>query len=216
MNTSAGLADTAPRLGHPGHSLRSNSLWSRATDALATGTPVILTYPNRSALVYPASRITTAQMADLIARSSGFVQLALPEHVCDKLLIPEAAPSARDLRHPAYGQCVSVDAADGTTTGISAHDRACTARRLCDPKTSIHDLTRPGHLVPVRARIQPLSNIQTNHLATVALSLIATHSRTPGAVYADLVSPINPLVDATPVDAAHVAHELHTVAVPLD
>lgn len=39
----------------------------------------------------------------------------------------------------------------GTTTGISAHDRALTARKLADPTTVADDFTRPGHLVPLRA-----------------------------------------------------------------
>ncbi len=153
-------------------------------------------------------------MADLITRSSGFVQVALPDYVCDRLLLPEAAPSSRDPERPAYGQCVAVDASEGVTTGISAHDRACTARRLADPQTTFQELTRPGHLVPVRAELHPIHNIATAHFATAALSLVAVHSNTPGAVYADLVSPTNPHLDATLDDAYTVARELQTLAIP--
>jgi 3,4-dihydroxy 2-butanone 4-phosphate synthase/GTP cyclohydrolase II len=46
---------------------------------------------------------------------------------------------------------VSVDAAHGTTTGISAHDRALTVKALIDPETRPQDLARPGHIFPLRA-----------------------------------------------------------------
>src|SRR5690606_11514067 len=47
---------------------------------------------------------------------------------------------------------VSVDAAEGITTGISAADRARTIRMLCDPRTRADDLVRPGHIFPLRYR----------------------------------------------------------------
>lgn len=47
--------------------------------------------------------------------------------------------------------CVTLDYSEGTTTGISAHDRALTARKLADPSTNPEMFTRPGHLVPLRA-----------------------------------------------------------------
>lgn len=50
------------------------------------------------------------------------------------------------------GLKVSVDYKIGTTTGISAHDRAATMRALCDSKTKPEYLTRPGHCMPLRAR----------------------------------------------------------------
>ena len=46
---------------------------------------------------------------------------------------------------------ISVDAVRGTTTGISAHDRAVTVKALIDPKTGPEDLARPGHIFPLRA-----------------------------------------------------------------
>jgi 3,4-dihydroxy 2-butanone 4-phosphate synthase/GTP cyclohydrolase II len=47
---------------------------------------------------------------------------------------------------------VSVDAAQGVTTGISAYDRAKTIQVLVDPKSTPHDLVQPGHVFPVRAK----------------------------------------------------------------
>ena len=56
----------------------------------------------------------------------------------------------RDPKQTAY--TVTVDAAVGVTTGISAADRARTLRVLADPATKAGDLTRPGHVLPLRAR----------------------------------------------------------------
>ncbi|SAM01590.1 hypothetical protein [Absidia glauca] len=46
---------------------------------------------------------------------------------------------------------ISVDYAHGTTTGISAHDRALTSRKLADPTVRPEDFSRPGHILPLRA-----------------------------------------------------------------
>ena len=47
---------------------------------------------------------------------------------------------------------ISVEAAEGVTTGISAADRSTTIRKLADPNAGPHDFTRPGHIFPLRAR----------------------------------------------------------------
>ena len=52
----------------------------------------------------------------------------------------------------AEGRRKTLTSSSGTTTGISAHDRALTVRKLCDPSVSPADFTRPGHMVPLRAR----------------------------------------------------------------
>jgi len=59
-------------------------------------------------------------------------------------------PDNQERHRTAY--TVTVDYKEGTTTGISAHDRALTARSLVSPSVSPLDFTRPGHLVPLRAR----------------------------------------------------------------
>lgn len=73
-----------------------------------------------------------------------FVQVALHERDCDRLVLPELTPSSRLASSAGYGQCVTVDAAVGTTTGISGADRARTARILADPRSVPDDFTRPG------------------------------------------------------------------------
>jgi 3,4-dihydroxy-2-butanone 4-phosphate synthase len=57
-------------------------------------------------------------------------------------------PDNQELMKTAY--TISVDYAHGTTTGISAHDRALTCRSLADPTKTAKDFNRPGHILPLR------------------------------------------------------------------
>ena len=68
----------------------------------------------------------------------------------DRLEIPLMTPHNKDRMRTAY--TISVDARDGVTTGISAADRAHTARVLADSATEPWELTRPGHVFPLRYR----------------------------------------------------------------
>ncbi|GAA2901109.1 hypothetical protein GCM10010472_69180 [Pseudonocardia halophobica] len=111
---------------------------------------VVLDGRGSGLIVVPADDVATETMAFLIRIGSGFVQVALDERSCDRLLLPPMVwpvPSG-----PRGDHCVSVDAAHGVSTGISAADRAHTARLLAAPATTPDELTRPGHVVPVRAR----------------------------------------------------------------
>ncbi|MEV6896155.1 3,4-dihydroxy-2-butanone-4-phosphate synthase [Amycolatopsis sp. NPDC051372] len=115
-----------------------------ALAALGRGEPVLLD----DCLVLSAELVTTASMAFLIRYTSGFACVALPRERLRALRIPLLP--ADDTDCPPFA--VSVDAAGGTTTGISAHDRALTARTLAVRTTTWTDLTRPGHVVPILAR----------------------------------------------------------------
>ena len=77
--------------------------------------------------------------------------MPLTEADADRLELPPMYHTNQDRRGTAY--TVTVDAREGVTTGISAADRARTIRLLADPATAAAtDLSRPGHVVPLRAR----------------------------------------------------------------
>ncbi|MFC9840765.1 3,4-dihydroxy-2-butanone-4-phosphate synthase [Rhodococcus sp. NPDC127530] len=171
----------APRAPHH----RSWSTIAAGSRALAAGELVILSHHRRVVLVGCAYAATTEQMAFLIRHTTGFLQVALHERICDRLVLPEATPTVRATSTLGHGQCVTVDAAAGTTTGISGADRARTARILADPATDSGDLTRPGHLVPVR--VTPTEFRMRLTTASLALALTDTaESHFSGAVFADL------------------------------
>ncbi|MDV7353717.1 3,4-dihydroxy-2-butanone-4-phosphate synthase [Rhodococcus oxybenzonivorans] len=171
----------APRATHH----RSWSTIAAGSRALAAGELIILRHHRRVVLVGCAGAATTEQMAFLIRHTTGFLQVALHERTCDRLVLPEATPTVRAISTLGHGQCVTVDAAAGITTGISGADRARTARILADPATEPGDLTRPGHLIPVRVTPREFRTRLTT--ASVALALSDTaESHYSGAVFADL------------------------------
>ncbi|PLW29516.1 hypothetical protein PCANC_11105 [Puccinia coronata f. sp. avenae] len=105
---------------------------------------------NEGDLIIAASKITTEMMAWIIKHSSGYVCIALPGERLDELEIPLMIEANTEKHKTAYTH--TVDYKYNTTTGISAHDRALAAYKLSDPSSRAVDFTRPGHMVPLRAR----------------------------------------------------------------
>ena len=103
---------------------------------------------NEGDLIFAASRSTPELMAFTIRYSSGVICAPMPAQMLDRLEIPLMTPHNRDKMRTAY--TISVDARDGVSTGISAADRSRTVRVLADSATESWELTRPGHVFPLR------------------------------------------------------------------
>lgn len=125
-----------------------------AVAAIAAGRPVIVAddehRENEGDVVLAAELATPEWIAWTVAHSSGFICAPVSADIADALDLPPMVAHNEDVRGTAY--TVTVDAAVGVTTGISAHDRARTLRVLADPTSVRDDLHRPGHVVPLRAR----------------------------------------------------------------
>jgi 3,4-dihydroxy 2-butanone 4-phosphate synthase/GTP cyclohydrolase II len=104
---------------------------------------------NEGDLVFAASKATPELVGFMIRYTSGVICVAMQGAELDRLKLPPMTVVNEDRKGTAYA--VSVDARDGTTTGISAADRARTIRVLCDSATEPYELTRPGHVFPLRA-----------------------------------------------------------------
>lgn len=105
---------------------------------------------NEGDLIIAASHCTTEKMAWMIKYTSGYICIALPQSRLQTLQIPPMVSTNQDPHRTAY--TITVDYSHGTTTGISAHDRALTARALASPSVQASDFTRPGHMVPLQAK----------------------------------------------------------------
>jgi 3,4-dihydroxy 2-butanone 4-phosphate synthase/GTP cyclohydrolase II len=105
---------------------------------------------NEGDLIFAAEQATPELMSFMVRYTSGYVCVALTEDDCDRLDLPPMFHTNQDHRGTAY--TVTVDAADGVTTGISAANRAHTVRLLVDPASQATDFHRPGHVVPLRAK----------------------------------------------------------------
>ena len=126
----------------------------QALEALRAGRPVLVTddedRENEGDVILAAQTLTDEWMAWTVRHSSGYVCAPMPDALADRLALPLMVRDNADRLRTAY--TVTVDAAVGVTTGISAADRAHTVRLLANPGTGAADLVRPGHVVPLRAR----------------------------------------------------------------
>ncbi|MFC8177907.1 GTP cyclohydrolase II [Rhodococcus sp. NPDC057297] len=125
-----------------------------ALDALRAGKPVLVTddarRENEGDVVLAADRVTPEWTAWTIRNTSGLLCAPMSGARADALELPPMVADNQDPKKTAY--TVTVDAAEGVTTGISAADRARTLQVLADPSSSATDLIRPGHVIPLRAR----------------------------------------------------------------
>ncbi len=124
-----------------------------ALEALRAGRPVLVAddedRENEGDVILSASLATPEWMAWMVRWSSGFVCAPMPADLADRLNLPPMVATNEDARSTAY--TVSVDAAEGVTTGISAADRAHTLNVLADPDATAKSVIRPGHVLPLRA-----------------------------------------------------------------
>jgi len=121
---------------------------------IAAGKPVVVVddedRENEGDIIFAAAKATPEVVAFTVRHSSGYICAAVPDSEADRLGLPPMVARNEDVRGTAY--TVTVDAAEGITTGISAHDRAHTLRLLADPESTRESFHRPGHVVPLRAR----------------------------------------------------------------
>jgi 3,4-dihydroxy 2-butanone 4-phosphate synthase / GTP cyclohydrolase II len=103
---------------------------------------------NEGDLILAAEKATPETLAFMIRHTSGVVCMPVVGERLDELNIPLMVSGSPDLQRTAF--TVSVDVIHGTTTGISAADRAATIRAVIDDNTTPTDLVRPGHVFPLR------------------------------------------------------------------
>jgi 3,4-dihydroxy 2-butanone 4-phosphate synthase/GTP cyclohydrolase II len=104
---------------------------------------------NEGDLIFASDRVTPEAINFMARHGRGLICVALTADRCERLDLPLMVEKNTSSHGTAF--CVSVEARDGTTTGISAHDRAATVRALVNPLTRADDLQRPGHMFPLKA-----------------------------------------------------------------
>ncbi|HEY4017799.1 MAG TPA: 3,4-dihydroxy-2-butanone-4-phosphate synthase, partial [Pseudonocardiaceae bacterium] len=160
----------------------------RAIADIAAGKAVVVVddedRENEGDLIFAAEKATPELVAFMVRYTSGYICVPLPESVCERLDLPPMYHTNQDRRGTAY--TVTVDAREGVSTGISATDRAHTMRLLADPKSVPNDFTRPGHVVPLRAREGGVLRRPGHTEAAVDLATLAGLG--PAGVLCELVS----------------------------
>ena len=124
-------------------------------DELRAGRMVVLVddedRENEGDLVMAAEHVTAEAVNFMRLHTGGVICVPMTNERADALGLPPMTAKNTSLRETAY--TVSVDAAAGISTGISAADRAATVRALADDRCTPEDLVRPGHVFPLRAKV---------------------------------------------------------------
>lgn len=124
-----------------------------AIAAIAAGRAVVVVddedRENEGDIIFAAQHSTPQLMGWTIRHSSGVICVPLTGEQADRLKLPPMVEVNQDAKGTAY--TVSCDAAVGVSTGISATDRSLTVNLLASAQTRPEDLTRPGHIFPLRA-----------------------------------------------------------------
>lgn len=191
---STGPADTV--VSHPGPGLRSLQpdqaglvTVEHALAALRAGSGILVVddedRENEGDMIFSAETLTEAQMALLIREGSGIVCLCCTDAHADALDLPPMVACNTSRTGTAF--TVTIEAAEGVTTGVSAADRVATVKAATAPGARPEHLRRPGHVFPLRARPGGVLERRGHTEATVDLMRLAGLS--PCGVLCELTNP---------------------------
>lgn len=159
-----------------------------AIEAIAAGKMIVVVddenRENEGDLIMAAQVATEADLAFMIRYTSGVICVSLPGERLDELSLPLMVATNSDSMSTAF--TVSTDYRIGTTTGISASDRAITVRALVDEKSVAGDFNRPGHIFPLRSVRGGVLRRPGHTEAGVDLTRLA--GMEPGGLLAEIVN----------------------------
>lgn len=138
---------------------------------------------NEADLVLAAEKVTPQKINFMIKNARGLVCVPMLGKRLDELKLPLMTKKNTELHKSAF--TISVDAKKGTTTGISAFDRARTIKALIDKNTKPDDLARPGHIFPLRCDKNGLKKRDGHTEAAVELAKLA--NLYPAAVICEII-----------------------------
>ena len=164
---------------------------------------------NEGDLIMAAERVTPEAIAFIVRHTSGVICMPVIGERLDELEIPLMVAANTDSRRTAF--TVSVDARMGVTTGISAADRARTIRAIIDPETEPGDLSRPGHVFPLRYREGGVLKRAGHTEAAVDLARLA--GLFPAGVLCETVNEDGTMARLPDLDRFARAHDLKIISI---
>ena len=184
-----------------------------AIEAIRAGRPVVVVddedRENEGDLIFAAQRATQENVAFMIRWTSGYICVAMRGRDLDRLGLPPMTMVNEDKKGTAYA--ITVDARDVKATGISAEDRARTIKVLSDTATEPWELTRPGHVVPLRAMEGGVLRRAGHTEAAVDLARLA--GLTPAGALCELVNEDGTMMRAPECRAFADAHGLVMISI---
>lgn len=195
----------------PGH-VRMDSI-EDAIAAIGRGESIIAVddegRENEGDLIFAAEKATTEMTAFMIRHTSGYICVGMTALDLDRLQLPPMTAVNEDKKGTSYS--VTVDARDVTSTGISAQDRSITIRALGSATTEARDLTRPGHVMPLRAAIGGVLQRPGHTEAAVDLATLA--GLHPSGALCEMVNDDGTMMDAAQCRAFADEHGLLLVSI---
>ncbi len=184
-----------------------------ALDALRTGRMVIVVddedRENEGDLIVAAEHIDEQKMGMLIRHTSGIIFLSLTNAIADQLDLPPMV--ARNTSKRSTPFTVSIEAAQGVDTGVSAKDRTHTVRTAIHPVARPEDLHRPGHVFPLRANDGGVL-VRAGH-TEASVDLVGLAGLRKGAVGAELMHDDGTMMRLLALKVFAAKHEIPIVAI---
>jgi 3,4-dihydroxy 2-butanone 4-phosphate synthase/GTP cyclohydrolase II len=190
-----------------------NTRLESAIEALKRGEMVILVdsedRENEGDLVLAAEFATPEKINFFIRQACGLVCLALEPAQVERLGLPLMVPENESPRKTAF--TVSIEAASGVSTGISAADRAHTIRVASDPSSSRKDVVAPGHIFPLRAAEGGVMERQGHTEGSIELCRLA--GLLPAAVICEIINEDGSMARKPDLDRFSKAHNIPIVTI---
>jgi 3,4-dihydroxy 2-butanone 4-phosphate synthase/GTP cyclohydrolase II len=164
---------------------------------------------NEGDLIIAAEKVAPEAMAFMIRHTSGVVCMPLEGGRLDELQLPMMVAENTTAYRTAF--TVSVDAKRGTTTGISAADRATTVHTLIDRASTPDDLARPGHIFPLRYREGGVLKRAGHTEAAIDLARLA--GLTPAGVLAEVVNDDGTMARLPELERFATEHDLQLISI---
>ena len=164
---------------------------------------------NEGDLTIAAEKVTPEIINFMATHGRGLICLALTPERCDALRLPLMSPHNTSNFGTAF--CEAIDAREGVSTGISAADRTVTILKSVDPECRPHDLARPGHVFPLRAREGGVLVRAGQTEASVDLARLA--GLKPAGVICEIMNPDGTMARVPELREFCLKHDLKMISV---
>jgi 3,4-dihydroxy 2-butanone 4-phosphate synthase/GTP cyclohydrolase II len=184
-----------------------------ALDDFAAGKFLIVTddesRENEGDLIVLAEKVTSEQTAFMVRHTTGILCVAIDKATARRLELPMMYESNQDVRKTAF--TVSVDAAVGTTTGVSAVERTRTINLLASASAAAKDFIRPGHIFPLVAHEEGLAARGGHTEAGIALAQLV--GAPPAALLSEIVNDDGSMARGDSLREFAATHQIKSITI---
>ena len=164
---------------------------------------------NEGDLIVLAEKVTAEQTAFMVRHTTGILCVAIDKATARRLELPMMYETNQDVRKTAF--TVSVDAAIGTTTGVSAVERTRTINLLASTTSAAQDFIRPGHIFPLVAHEDGLAARGGHTEAGIALAQLVGAS--PAALLSEIVNDDGSMARGDALREFAAAHQIKSITI---